>query len=246
MDTTSERAFRILERLARSEAPRRLTELAREFGLPKSNVHRVLSTLSSLGYAVRTDAGYVATLRMWEIGVGVLNRITVERAASPYMEELAMHAGETVHLAIRDSNAAVYVAICESTRATRTPTRPGERVPLHATAVGKIFLAWSPSAHLDAKLKRFTDKTLDDPQALARELEDVRRQGYAFNRGEYLADVAGIAAPITNFNGAVVAALALSGPRERFGPDVIDRHVGLVRGVARRVSTEIVSRGFSF
>jgi DNA-binding IclR family transcriptional regulator len=246
MDTTSIRAFRVLERLARSDSPRGVTELAQEFGLPKSNLHRVLSTLAELGYAVRTESGYSATLRMWEVGVSVLNRINVQRAAAPYMEELAIHAGETVHLAIRDGSAAVYVAICESTRAARTETRTGERVPLHATAVGKIFQAWSPPTADDVLLRRYTDDTLVDPRQLARELETVRRQGYALNRGEFLADIAGIAAPVTSFNGTVVAALALSGPRERFRPPAIQKYVALVRGVARRISGEVASSGFSF
>ena len=246
MDSTSVKAFRVLERLARSERPRGVTELANELGLPKSNIHRVLTTLTGLGYAARTNDGYVATLRTWEVGVSVLNRINVQRAAAPYLEELAIHSGETVHLAIRDGAAAVYVAICESTRAARTKTRPGERVPLHATAVGKIFLAWSPPPTGTERYKRHTATTIVDPRLLRRELEAIRRQGYAVNRGEFLAGIAGVATPITNFNGAVVAALAISGPKELSRPALIEQHAGLIKGVARRISIDVVTSGLAF
>ena len=246
MDSTSAKAFRVLERLARSDGPRGVTEMARELGLPKSNIHRVLATLTGLGYAARTDGGYVATLRTWEVGVSVLNRINVQRAAAPYLEELAIHANETVHLAIRDGTAAVYVAICESTRAARTETRPGERVPLHATAVGKIFLAWSPPPAGGERLKRFTASTIVETHMLRRELEAIRRRGYAVNRGEFLADIAGVATAIANSNGAVVAALALSGPKDRFKPPILEQHARRIKDVARRISVEIVASGLAF
>lgn len=246
MDTTAAKAFRVLERLARSERPCGVSELARELALPKSNLHRVLSTLTALGYAARTSGGYVATLRMWEVGVRVLNRISVQHAAAPYLDELAILSGETVHLAIRDGNAAVYVAIAEGIRAVRTETRTGERVPLHATAVGKTFLAWSPATAASDRLESFTPATLVDPRLLRRELEAVRRQGYAVNRGEYLEGVAGLAAPITNFNGGVVASLALSGPADRFRPAALEAHAGRIKSFASRISSETAVHGLSF
>jgi len=239
MDSTAAKAIRVLERLAMSERPRGVTELALELDLPKSNIHRTLSTLASLGYVAREGNRYTATLRMWEIGVRVLNRVGAQRAAAPFIEELAVHSGETVHLAIRDGDAAVYVSIAEGTRADRTETRPGERVPLHATAVGKIFLAWAPPVALPRSLKRFTSETVTDAAQLLRELESIRRQGYALNRGEYLPGISGIAVPITGFNGLVVAAVALSAPKGRLGPTVIARNVSLMRTIASRISGEL-------
>jgi DNA-binding IclR family transcriptional regulator len=239
MDRTAVKAFRLLERLAESERPRGVSDLARASGLGKSNVHRTLATLQALGYARRTEDGaYEATLRVWEVGVQVLNRVSVQRIAAPHLEELAAASGETAHLAIPEAEAAVYLAIIESTRAVRTFTRVGQRVPLHATAVGKVFIAYG-AASAAPKLARFTEATIVQPGALDQETERIRKQGYAFNLGEWGEGVHGIAAPVFDHRGGVIAALALSGPAARLNATMLRRVAPRVVETARRVSREL-------
>ena len=245
MDKTAAKAFRVLERLTASERPIGVSALARELRLPKSNVHRVLSTLVELGYAQPgTDGGYQPTLRTWEIGVRVLNRVSVQRIAAPLLEELAFASGETVHLALRDGTEAVYVAIIESMRAVRTFTRIGQRVPLHCTAVGKILIAFARDPVELGRLERHSPATITDTARLRQELERIRKQGYAVNLGEWNADVFGIAAPVLDHRGEVVGAVALSGPSERLKPAALKRAAPQVQATARRISTALGWRSF--
>ncbi len=245
MDKTAAKAFRVLERLTTSERPTGVSELARELGLPKSNVHRVLTTLVELGYAQPSGTGgYQPTLRTWEIGVRVLNRVSVQRVAAPLLEELAFASGETVHLALRDGAEAVYVAIIESMRAVRTFTRIGQRVPLHCTAVGKVLAAFAREPVAFGRLERHSPATITDAARFRQELERIRKQGYAVNLGEWNADVFGIAAPVVDHRGEVVGALALSGPSERLKPAALKRVAPQVQATARRISTELGWRSF--
>ena len=245
MDKTAAKAFRVLDRLTASDRPLGVSEVAREFGLPKSNVHRVLSTLVTLGYVRSTAAGtYEPTLRAWEIGVRVLNRMSVQRVAAPHLEELAFASGETVHLALRDGDQAVYVAIIESTRAVRTFTRVGQRVPLHCTAVGKVMLAFGGGGMAPGRLERHSATTITDPTRFAQELERVLGQGFATNLGEWNAEVFGVAAPVFDHLGGVVAALALSGPSERLKLAALKRVAPQVQATAQRISRELGWRSF--
>ena len=245
MDKTAAKAFRLLERLISAERPSGVSELARELRLPKSNVHRVLTTLVGLGYARAAGEGrYEATLRMWEIGVRAFNRVSVQRVAAPLLEELAFQSGETVHLALRDGDEAVYVAIIESTRAVRTFTRIGQRVPLHATAVGKVLCAWGPPDALPTRFERHAPGTITEAARFRHELERIRKQGWAANTGEWNAEVCGVAAPVFDHRGAVVAAVAMSGPAERLRPATLRRLAPPVQACARRISAELGAPSF--
>src|SRR5438128_1625783 len=89
VDKTAAKSFAVLERLATRDQPLRVSEVARELGIAKSNAHRILSTLVALGYGQRTQQGsYRPTLRLWEIGVQILNRMDVRRLARPTLEAI--------------------------------------------------------------------------------------------------------------------------------------------------------------
>ena len=220
MDSTVVKAFSVLEALANNDKPSRITDLALELGLAKSNTHRLLKTLEALGYVrQRSEDGlYEASLRLWETGVKVLSRLDLREVARPWLLSLAKQTGETVHLSRLDNGEAVYLDKIESTHAVRAYTQIGGRSPAYATATGKALLAYQSEAivgSLAAKLIAFTPRTLVDPTALRTHLATVRRNGYATNLGEWRASVYGLGAPIFNETGAVVAAVGISGLDER-------------------------------
>lgn len=241
---TAIKALRVLERLVESERPLGVSEIARSGGVAKSNVHRLLAALVATGHARRREDGaYEPTLRMWELGVRVLNRLDLRGVARPHLQALEARTDETVHLTIRAGAEIVYIDKIESHHPVREFTRIGDRAPAHCTATGKVLLAFAATeVPLPRRLPAFTPATIRDPRRLASELERVRRQGYAFNVGEYGAHVNGVAAPIADHEGKVVAAVAISGPSERIRPASLRACAPLVLEAAQTISERLGCR----
>lgn len=223
MDKTLLKGLKIMEILARSEGPRGVTDLAAQVELTKSNVHRVLKTLESCGYLRREakTGHYDLSLKLWELGSLVLSRFDLKREAAPQLELLADRTRETVHLSILDGSEVVYVDKIDSPEPVRAYSRIGGRSPAFAVATGKAMLAWqSPDyiAGVADRIERFTTRTVADAEELRQELARIRAQGFAVNKGEWRDTVCGLAAPIRDASGAVVAAIGISGPAERLKP----------------------------
>ena len=216
MEQTVQKALNLLEALVRSGQPRRLTELARELGLTKPNVYRLLSTLSILGYVKKDPATslYSPTLKLWEMGSLLVRDVDLVAIAAPRIRRLCEETHESVQLAVFDSGFAVYVDKVDSQQPLKAMTNIGSRVPATVTSTGKALLAWLPAAALDqamAHVKRYTPLTLMKRRDLEVDLEETRTRGYAINKGEFREGVAGIAAPIRDRSGSVVASLAVWG-----------------------------------
>ncbi|WP_162334300.1 IclR family transcriptional regulator [Mycobacterium basiliense] len=222
MDSTLLKGLRVLECLARSGEPRRVTDVARELELARSNVHRTLATLVEAGY-VDVDPQshrYTCTLRLFELGSRVAEGIEVKSAARPFMQTLGIQTQETVHLAVLRGAEVVYLDKVESPQPVRAYSSVGGRAPAHCVASGKALLSalsmdQLASALPGEDLPRWTGRTIPTMQSLKVELAKIRDRGYADNRGEWRADVGGIAASVSEASGAAVAAIGISGPIER-------------------------------
>ena len=224
MEQTVAKAFRLLEALAAHEEPQRVTELSRELGMAKSNVHRLLQTLIGLGYARQDQQGlYQASLRMWERGANVLAHQTVHQVAHDHLTRLAAATGEQVNLAVLDGGEMLYIATVEAAHGKRGRSMLGQRVlgrraPLHGVATGKVILAYQSDAVMRAAAKQLhavTPRTITTVERLRAELAEIRRSGFAMNLGEWRGGVHGIAAPIAAPDGVMSAALSIAGPAER-------------------------------
>jgi len=223
LEKTFVKGLELVEALARSDRPRGVTELAVEMNLTKSNVHRLLKTLEHKGY-LRRDAGtghYGLSLKLWELGSSVVSQLDLRRAALPHLQRLADHTRETVHLSLLDGCDVVYVEKIDSPQPVRTYSRLGGRAPAYCVATGKAMLAFAPDAVIRAAARSihpFTSRTVRNEKALRAELERVRAAGFAVNQGEWRGAVCGVAAPIRDISGAVIAATGVSGPAERLKP----------------------------
>jgi len=242
MDSTVVKAFTLLEGLARSDVPRGISDLARGYRLSKSNVHRLLQTLTRLGY-VQPDGGgrYVVTLKVWELGTRVISRVDVGRLARPVMERLTAETQETVHLSVLDHAASeiVYVDKIESQHPIRAYSEVGGRAPAHCVATGKALLAHQPAAVVEGAaqcLTASTPRTIRSTGELHKQLAQIRQQGYAVNYGEWREQVRGIARAIWDANRVPVAAIGISGPADRFGQRSIQRFVPSVLRAADDIS----------
>jgi len=221
MDLTVAKAMRLLEALSEQDTPASVTVLAKQLGLTKSNVFRLLSTLTDLGYLRRhAETGqYEMTLKVWSMGERVRSRLDVQRIAGPHINRLMHNTQETVHLSVFVDGGVTIIDKIESQHPVRAYTRIGDRPPVHCSATAKLLLAFQPQSEIDlclsGTLKRFTKNTIVSHAKLLKELEQIRQQGYSTNQEEWREGVCGIGAPVRNASGHVFAAVGISGPAHR-------------------------------
>jgi len=230
----------LLEHLARSREPKGVTELARELGMAKSNVHRILQSLVSAGY-IRTsdDRLYECTLKIFELSNLVLLRIDVRRIAEPFMRKLADSTRETIHLSVIDKTEIIYLHKIDSPQPVRIYSTVGGRAPAHCAASGKALIAYQEQEFLpyfSDPLPVFTPRTIRTVDQLRKELEQIRIQGFSINNAELVESVCGLAAVIHDGRGRPIAAIAVSGPIERLPPPVLRRYSEMVMEAARGIS----------
>ncbi|MDH5534447.1 MAG: IclR family transcriptional regulator [Betaproteobacteria bacterium] len=237
-----ERMMGLLAALARHPAPVNLKQLANETELHPSTAHRILGVMVDNRLVDRIEPGtYRLGIRLLELGSLVKSRISVRQEALPHMQQLHQELKETINLSVRHDDEVVYI---ERTAGRHSMMRVvqiiGTRAPLHITAVGKIFLAaddaeTSTDYIRRTGLPRFTDHTLTDPERLTRELEQIRREGYAFDNEEAERGVSCIGAGILNDEGRLVAGLSVSAPSDRLNRAWASQ----VRQTAERISRAI-------
>lgn len=221
MNNTLLKGLAVLELLSRSDRPLNLTQISRELGIVKSNVHRLMQALMETHFVLRDEesGSYTASIKLWELGSAVLAKLDLRRHAERQMEALMKLTGESVHLSVLDGTEVVYVHKVDSPNPVRAYSQIGGRAPAYCVATGKAQLAFAGERLLHevaGGLRRFTERTITEPEAFLKEMRKVREQGYALNRAEWRDDVWGIAAPIKDARGSVIAALGISGPAARF------------------------------
>lgn len=247
MDKTFHKGLVLLETLVRSDRPRSITDLAIELGLNKSNVHRILATLASLGYVSQNPElkTYEATLRLWELGSCVVNRLSLKSVALPFMRQLAERTRETVHLSILEGLDVLYVDKIDSPEPIRAYSIVGGRAPAYCVATGKAILAFATDEELAnlpfSSFKKYTERTIIKKDAFLKEIQRIRKKGYSVNLGEWRATVRGVAAPIFGVGNAPAAAIGLSGPTERLTENRIRQFAPLVLEAG-----EAMSRNFGY
>ena len=238
-----QRGLEILVAVAQADRPLGITELSRQFGLAKGSISRLVATLTQQAFLIRDPetAKYRVSMKVWELGNGAMSRFDVRAIARPVMAELNAATQETVHLTVlTEGDEMVFLDKLDSPRAVRPNVVLGAPLPVYCVANGKAMLAFLPKVRIDrvlrGKLRKFTDTTVTEKNELLKQLEKVRRLGYAVNRGEYRADVSGLAAPICDHTGVAVAALGVSVPSIRMTPELIGDLAPRVAKSARQIS----------
>jgi IclR family KDG regulon transcriptional repressor len=243
IDKTVVKNLGMLERLVELGRPMGVTELALATGLQKSNVHRILSTLRFMGYVrSNADSSYEPTLRLWELGQRIHGRMDLPAAARPHLQRLVQETDETSHLAVLDGHEVVYVETIETANPVRAHTPLGGRAPAYCTASGKALLSGQPAAVIETVARmsvRHTPSTITRHGELLQVMKQVCERGYATNIGEFRPNVAGVAAPVVNRRGEVVAAVGIAGPLDRLRPARIRQLAPAVIGVARDISAAL-------
>lgn len=239
MDKTIVKGMGLLEAVITAREPVGVSELARQLELTKSNVHRYLQTFAALGYISANNGRYAPTLKIWQQGARVIERLDLRRTIRPIMDQLARETRETVHLAISEGPEVIYIDKAEGVHSVRAFSEIGERAPAHCSAAGKIFLAFHPTAMRDTlavPLRHYTPLTIVEPDALAAEVEDVRSTGVAINRGEWETSVGGVAAPVWGPDDQIIASMGLTVPLSRYNDEYSATLVSHVRAAAAEAS----------
>lgn len=240
------RALGILNRLANADDGVTLTEIAQQVGLSPSTAHRLLTTLEQERYV-----HFNAEQKLWSVGVqafvagnAFLKTRNLVAAARPHMRALMEESEETVNLAVEDQFEAIYLSQIECRQMMRAFARPGGRVPLHCSSVGKALMSAMSEGDLSKVLRqkglpRVTVKSLNTTTALREDLITARHRGYAIDDEEHAVGLRCIAAVIFNEASDAVAAVSLSGPMARISDERIPLLGDLVRRKADAITSQI-------
>jgi DNA-binding IclR family transcriptional regulator len=240
-DSSAIRALSILDTFTTQRRSLTLSEISRLSALPLSTTHRQVVDLVKWGALERDgDGRYHVGLRLWEVGCLAPRSVDLREAALPYLEDLYEATRQNVQLALLDDRDVVYIERISGRDAVHNLSRPGSRLPLQITAVGRVLLAFADSDKVDAvlgiPLKRYTEHTVTDPAKLRRILADVKRDGYAIIERQVEAVSASVAAPVRDGTLSVIAALAVVVPADGVN---VRRYVPHVVTAARELSQHL-------
>ncbi|MGZ4621971.1 MAG: IclR family transcriptional regulator [Blastococcus sp.] len=241
--SVTSRALAILDAFGTTTPRLTLSEIAERSGTPLTTTHRLLGELTDWGALTRrSDGRYEIGRKLWDLGLLAPVQLELRQVAAPFLSDVHTTIRDTVHLAVRDGLAALYVERISGRESVPVVSQVGTRLPLHATGVGKVLLAAAPHDVIEQALRslpRQTRHTLVDPGRMRRELAEVRRRRYARTSEEMSPGAASLAVPVQverRSGPAVVAALGIVVPPHRRD---LPRLVPVLEVAARGIGREL-------
>jgi DNA-binding IclR family transcriptional regulator len=237
------KALEILDCLA-EEAPLSIGQIIRKTGLTRSRIMRLLGTLESKGYIIenRRTKAFNLGIRAAILGKAFERSNHLEMFVRPSLKDLVDTTQESATYYVTDGVERIALLREEGQHAIRFSIHEGQHTPLHAGAAGKILLAFGPSHLLNHvlsinSLKRITPRTITDPGQLKKELDLIRKNGYALSKGENVIDAYGLAAPVFNYQKIMLGAIGIAGPLNRLDEGQIDIRIKCVVRAAALLSS---------
>lgn len=234
------RSFAILDYVARSHAPVEVLEIIARLKLPKATAYRLVDWFVTHGYLSREPARkrLIVGPRLITLAFGALSSSMRNDAPHGVLQRLVRTLNETCNIGTLLNGEVIYL---DRVEAEHWPLRlhytSGSRVPLHCSAIGKLFLALASTPrrqHLlqSLELRRYTDATITDKAKLEAELRQIRKEQVSFDREEYLVGVVCAAVPVLGKNGEMLAALAIQAPEARMNAQTARGHLPTLRRAA--------------
>jgi IclR family acetate operon transcriptional repressor len=235
---TVQRAVTVLRVLAEAAGDLGSNEISRRTGINPSTVSRLLATLAEddLVRKQPDTRRFGLGPRLVELGNATLVRMDLRQLGRAHLSALTEATGETATLSVPNRESTITVDFVQSPSSVRSVAEVGRPSIGHATAVGKVFLASAGTAPPAGKLRSYTDRTITDPQVLAREIALIRARGWGQARGEREADLNALAAPVQDATGSLVAILGLQGPAARFDAQAMRTAVDVLVEHANQLS----------
>ena len=240
------KALAIIETLATARRPLGVSEIGALLGMPKPTAHRIVRMLESEGLLQREPGKrrFVPGARLLQLGLGIVSASMLRAPRHAILEALSNEVGETSNFGVMVGSQVVYLDRVESAWPLGLRFESGSRVPLHCTAMGKLFLSMLPPKKRAAliralPLQRYTENTLTDAAQLDRELDKIRAAKISTDNQEFLAGVVCVAVPVCGRNSQPVAAVAISAPLARMTLEQGSCHVPLLQDAAARLSATL-------
>jgi DNA-binding IclR family transcriptional regulator len=232
---TIERAADVLFLFAKAPGTLGVTDIAQELDISKAVVHRIVTSLGEHDLVIADPATrrYSLGHGVLQLAAGYLDNLDVRAMALETMKSLSSVTNETATLSVRHGDKRVYVDQVMPSREVKLTVQVAAAFPLHAGASSKAFLAWMSAEEVDAyladnSLDALTDETIVSETELRKELEGIRKQGFAVSLGERQVGAGSVAAPILDHHNNPVAVISVCGPAERFRDEVADAATALV------------------
>jgi IclR family transcriptional regulator, acetate operon repressor len=239
------RAIAILRVIAGASEGATLTQVVRATGLASSTVHRLLATLQQERFVLfRKEGGWWQVGRdAFNVGEAFLAARDFSKAARPFLRRLVANTGETANLAVLDNGMAMYLEQLEGSLSNSALCKPGGRVELHCSSLGKSMLAvMQPEEMLrilaEKGMTRFTNRTIDTPARMAISLAEVQSVGYAVDDEEHSLGLRCVAAAVLDQHREPIGAISISGPAGRIIRDRLPHLGSLVRSIAEELTLE--------
>ena len=243
------RASELLDVLARSGGPLSLGELSERLGWAKSTTHGIVSTLAATSLVAQrqSDGRYGLGIRLFELGCAASDAWSAVLNSQKHLQHLAVETEESAFLATIDGLDTVLLDSAMVTGNYRILSPAGTRTPIYCSSHGKVLLAFRPDRERDAIIRRleftkYTPDTIDNAERLRQDCEEIRRQGYCVEDGEYRMGLISVSAPVFDSDGEVRYAIGIVGLfKDARSPKVL-RAVGHVRAAAEAMTKELQSR----
>jgi DNA-binding IclR family transcriptional regulator len=235
------RALAVIDALAEDAAELGTNDIARRTGINASTVSRLLATLVDAGLVEHVNASgrYRLGLRLVQLGNAVVERLDLRDLARGELEALVASTGETATLSAPGEDVAITIDFVAGPSSVQGVAQIGRPSVAHATATGKVMLAFSDDGAPEGALAAYTARTITDPTALAGELARVRERGWAESLEEREEDLNAIAAPVRDGRDRLAAIIGLQGPAFRFDPPAMSAALEPLRERADAVSVKL-------
>ena len=238
------RGLIVLEKVVHAKRPVSATELIEQLDLPKPTVNRILLRLEEEGLLQREPIKrrYLPGPRTQEIALGVMSNSTIGAPRHAILQTLSEEIDETCNCTMLDGNHTVYFDRVEANWPFRIQLPIGSQLPLHCTASGKLFLAYMNNRERSrlikaAPLKRFTDRTITDPELLMDELKQTQTAGVGVDNQEFMAGMVAIAVPVFNTANEVCFTIAVHAPTVRKPLEELRQYLPSLRKAAAAMAT---------
>jgi DNA-binding IclR family transcriptional regulator len=211
--SVTSRSLTVLEAFDAEHRKLTLSDISRRSGLPVATAHRLVAELEMWGALERNTNGlYEIGERIWRLGLLAPVQTELREVALPYMQDLFHVTKDNVQLAIRDGMRSLYVERIAGQRSYPILGKPGARLPLHTTAVGKVLLAYASQDVIQAALSALTPETassITNKRIMREQLDAVLKNGYATTKDEMSVGASSIAVPIFDWNNKTIAAIGI-------------------------------------
>lgn len=242
--SVTSRALAVLDSFDQTHRRQSLAAIARRTDLPLTTVHRLVHELETHGALTRgADGDYEIGSKIWRLGTLASVHVELREVALPYMEDVYELGNDAVQIAVLDGLRCLVVDRIAGSRSIEVLSKPGSRLPLHATGVGKVLVAFGDDDLQEAvlgSLDRYTDQTITDAATLRSQLLTIRSQGFALTREELAPGATSVAVPLRGKGGAVIAAMGVVSSSDN---TALNRMVPVLQVTAAALSKKLVQSG---